>query len=227
MGRRSVQACLGVVGVMVVLSLAATSGQRSLWVTPPAGDESTEVVGGSSETDPGSAPQSREPVSGRSWGDPIAVAVVVAGVLLALWVRPSAPRHEPTERRVRPGRWGRRRPLPLVAESETGLTVDAHAARATLASGNARNAIVACWMQVERDAAVAGLPRDPSETSAEYSERVVAQFSVDPGPVRELAALYREARFSRHDLDESPRDRAAAALEQVVGSLERSGRMAT
>ncbi len=227
MGRRSVQGCLVLVGVMTVLILAATSAHRSLWVTPPNGDDTTEVGEASSGAESGPTSQGDEPVNGRSWGDPIVVAVLVVGAAFVLWVRPTAPRYEPTERLLRFGRWSRRTPLPLVAETETGLTVDAHAARAALAHGSARNAIVACWMQVERDAAAAGLPRDPSETSAEYSERVVAQFSVDPGPVQELAVLYREARFSQHDLDESRRDRAAAALEQVVGSLSRSSRVET
>jgi hypothetical protein len=40
-----------------------------------------------------------------------------------------------------------------VAERE--LAVDVEAARVALAAGSPRNAIVACWMQLERDAAAA------------------------------------------------------------------------
>ena len=47
--------------------------------------------------------------------------------------------------------------LPEVPERE--LAVDVDAARVALAGGSPRNAIVACWMQLERDAAAAGLPR--------------------------------------------------------------------
>jgi hypothetical protein len=77
-------------------------------------------------------------------------------------------------------------------------------------------------MQLEHDAAAAGLPRDAAETSAEYVERVVAASSVDPAPIRELAALYREARFSRHELSDDHRTRALAALNRVEAVLRSS-----
>ena len=109
--------------------------------------------------------------------------------------------------------------LPEVRERE--LTVDVDSARAALSGGTPRNAIVACWMQLERDAAAAGLPRAAAETSAEYVERVVAASSVDPAPIRELAALYREARFSRHELSDDHRTRALAALNRVEAVLKR------
>jgi hypothetical protein len=74
-------------------------------------------------------------------------------------------------------------------------------------------------MQLERDAAEAGLARLESETSAEYVERVVEGSSVDPGPIRELSALFREARFSDHALDEGHRQRAVDALGRVEAAL--------
>ena len=110
--------------------------------------------------------------------------------------------------------------LPEVPERE--LAVDVESARVALAGGSPRNAIVACWMQLERDAAAAGLPREAAETSAEYVERVVAASSVDPAPIRELAALYREARFSRHELRDDHRTRALAALNRVEAVLRPS-----
>lgn len=127
----------------------------------------------------------------------------------------------------RPGRRGVRErslrqvtALPEVPERE--LAVDVEAARVALVGGSPRNAIVACWMQLERDAAAAGLPREAAETSAEYVERVVAASSVDPAPIRELAVLYREARFSRHELRDDHRTRALAALNRVEAVLRSS-----
>jgi len=105
------------------------------------------------------------------------------------------------------------------------VEVDLAAARAALAEGSPRNAIVACWMQLERDAAAAGLSRVSSETSAEYVARVVASSSVDAGPIGELAALYREARFSRHDVSDEHRARALASLERVAVALRASTRV--
>jgi hypothetical protein len=77
-------------------------------------------------------------------------------------------------------------------------------------------------MQLERDAGAAGLSRNAAETSAEYVERVVTASSVDPAPIRELAALYREARFSDHELSDDHRTRALAALNRVEAVLRRT-----
>ena len=73
-----------------------------------------------------------------------------------------------------------------------------------LETGEPRNAIVAAWLGLETSAAATGLPRLPAETSTEYTERVIGVWPVDSARLGDLAALYREARFSVHDLGESP-----------------------
>ena len=152
------------------------------------------------------------------WLQIIGIIAVLAAVLMARRVGWTLERV-----RERVGRRGRRgwlsSVLPVVEVHP--LEVDVETARATLADGAPRNAIVACWMQLERDAAAAGLPRRPAETSMEYVERVVGASSVDPAPIADLAALYREARYSRHELDDGHRRRAAAALDRVAAALER------
>jgi hypothetical protein len=65
----------------------------------------------------------------------------------------------------------------------------------------------------------AGLPRHVAETSAEFTTRVLASYSLDPSPVNELAALYREARFSVHPMEQADRDRALIALRHVHAAL--------
>jgi len=104
--------------------------------------------------------------------------------------------------------------------SEQQLHVDADAASEVLTQGAPRNAIVACWMQLERDATDSGWPRIATETSSEYVERVIAAASIDRVPIEELAALYREARFSRHDITDAHRSSAAMALARVVAVLD-------
>jgi hypothetical protein len=108
-------------------------------------------------------------------------------------------------------------PLPEV--DEQGPRIDLASARAALVAGSPRNAIVACWMQLEREASDAGLARLAPETPTEYVERVIASTSVDPAPIGELAALYREARFSDHDLPDDHRARALVALDRVEAAL--------
>lgn len=92
---------------------------------------------------------------------------------------------------------------------------------AALAERDPRNAVVACWVAVEDAAERGGIDRDHAETSAEFTQRVLTRWSVDPGTIAELAALYREARFSRHPVTEQQRDRALAAVEQVNTQLVR------
>lgn len=90
-----------------------------------------------------------------------------------------------------------------------------------LESGEPRNAIVAAWLGLETTAAATGLPRLPAETSSEYTERVIGVWPVDSDRLGDLAALYREARFSVHELGESHRDRALTDLRVLITDLER------
>lgn len=89
-----------------------------------------------------------------------------------------------------------------------------------LETGEPRNAIVAAWLGLEGSAAATGLPRLPAETSSEYTQRVIRVWAVDSDRLADLAALYREARFSVHALGESHRRRAIADLAAVLTDLE-------
>ena len=90
-----------------------------------------------------------------------------------------------------------------------------------LESGEPRNAIVAAWLDLEGSAAATGLPRQAAETSTEYTERVITVWAVDRERLADLAALYREARFSVHPLGEGHRARAIGDLRILIADLER------
>ncbi|MCU1358830.1 MAG: hypothetical protein JWN99_119 [Ilumatobacteraceae bacterium] len=107
--------------------------------------------------------------------------------------------------------------LPEVAPPD--IVLDREAQLQALAHGTPRNAIVACWLRVEEDVASAGWPRHVAETSAEFTSRVLASSSLDAVPVNQLAALYREARFSQHPMDQPDRDLALTALRQIHAAL--------
>src|SRR6476469_9226755 len=98
-------------------------------------------------------------------------------------------------------------PVPDVQEA---LTATASAQLAGLAEGSPRNAIVACWVALEE-----------TETAAEFTARVIEAHAVDPRAIAALSALFREARFSAHDLGEDARVRAAAALTTLHEDLSR------
>lgn len=107
------------------------------------------------------------------------------------------------------------------------LLRSAGARMALLESGEPRNAIVAAWLDLELAAAAGGLPRHPSETSTEYTTRVIGSWDVDQRRLTDLAALYREARFSLHQLGEAERRRAMDDLGALHDDLERAARTPT
>jgi len=109
--------------------------------------------------------------------------------------------------------------LPQVEAVAEALTQDADAQLAAMAEGSARNAIVRCWLRLEEVIAQAGFPRNPWETSAEFTVRILKRLDLDPRAIGALSRLYGEARFSEHELDESARTAARAALEQLHSDL--------
>jgi hypothetical protein len=91
-----------------------------------------------------------------------------------------------------------------------------------LARGTAGNAVVAAWVALEDAVRSAGVRQDDSRTAAELVTTVLRSYSVDRGSLDTLAALYREARFSRHPIGEDMRATARDALQRVQVDLRRA-----
>ena len=144
----------------------------------------------------------------------VLTAVIVLGllirILVALWRRPHITLHED--------------PTFEIPDVPVELLRSAEQRESMLRIGTPRNAIVAAWLDLETTVAATGLPRDPAETSTEFTERVIGTWDIDRLRLGDLAALYREARFSVHELDESHRERALRDLETLHADL---GRVAT
>lgn len=114
----------------------------------------------------------------------------------------------------------RRQPEDDLGDLDAAIAATGESAQLRAATeGDARNAIVACWVALEDAAENAGMVRNASETSQEFTERVLAHWDVDRSTIAGLAALYRRARFSRLDLDAQDRDRALASLERVHAAI--------
>jgi hypothetical protein len=108
----------------------------------------------------------------------------------------------------------------VVSAEQLAEAVDA--GLGSVSAGTPSNAIVACWLALERAAASAGVPRRETETPTELTVRVLAAAEDVSQPLLErLAELYREARFSQHDLPESARDEAREALTVLRRQLVR------
>jgi hypothetical protein len=91
-----------------------------------------------------------------------------------------------------------------------------------LDQGGPGEGVVASWVRLERAAANAGTHRAAPDTPSELAGRLIDRHGVSSTPLLRLADLYREARFSRHQLPESARTEARAILERLRDELEAS-----
>lgn len=106
-------------------------------------------------------------------------------------------------------------PEPLVEEIRRGADEQFE----LLLGGLPRNAIVACWDRFEEHAERVNAARKPWETSSEFTLRLLDAVTADSAAVARLEALYREARFSAHEIDEARREAAVEALRAIHASL--------
>ncbi|ADB30526.1 hypothetical protein Kfla_1425 [Kribbella flavida DSM 17836] len=115
--------------------------------------------------------------------------------------------------------WERVKVDRLAEAVETGL--------ASVESGTASDAVIACWVALEEAAASAGVAREPSETPAEFTVRVLGVGGISEPELLRLAELYREARYSTHGSSEDARAQARAALlrlrDELAAAMARDG----
>jgi hypothetical protein len=81
------------------------------------------------------------------------------------------------------------------------------------------DAIVACWLRLERLAATYGVARNPADTPTDLVVRLLGARDVRRETLVRLAGLYERARYSPTPLDESARTEARAALHAVEAEL--------
>jgi hypothetical protein len=145
------------------------------------------------------------------WIGTAALVSIAVALLVLLW-RSRPTRRERESEELEPGMSF----LPDVAEV---VIDDAEAQLSALREGSPRNAIVACWMRLEQSIERAGLAIHPSDTSTELVIRALSHYPLDRPAINRLAALYREARFSRHDITEPMRAAALDALTRLHQGL--------
>jgi Domain of unknown function (DUF4129) len=86
-----------------------------------------------------------------------------------------------------------------------------------------REAIIACYAAMENALANApGAAPQESDTPSEVLARAVEHRAVHPGSATELVALFAEARFSTHVMNEGHRESAERALRLVLDELRSS-----
>ncbi|MEV3853593.1 DUF4129 domain-containing protein [Streptomyces sp. NPDC050095] len=91
--------------------------------------------------------------------------------------------------------------------------------RALPDGADARAAVIACYAAMEEALAASGVDRRASDSPADLLARATrAGLAAGPAAPR-LTALFREARYSSHPMDDSRRAAAAAALEEIAAQL--------
>lgn len=153
---------------------------------------------------PGGAPGVHIPLGPVLYA--LLIAAIIAAVVVSIW-------------------WAtrlRRPAAPLVIEdvNTEELREAVNQGRAALAGiDDARAAIIACYVAMERRLAERGTARGAADTPDEFLARAVASGTVSGGAAGRLTALFYEARFSTHPLGAGQRDAASAALDELAGEL--------
>jgi hypothetical protein len=134
------------------------------------------------------------------------VVVLLAAVVISIW-------------------WSsrlRRPAAPMVIEDlgAEELREAVESGRAALAEiSDARAAIIACYVAMERSLADRGTSRGAADTPDELLAKAVAAGTVRGPAASTLTALFYEARFSTHPVAAGQRAAASAALNQLADEL--------
>ncbi len=184
----------------------------------PSPEPSLDVPAGA-QPPPG---QGAEPFAVPAWlahvGTGLLLVAAAAGIVaLGFAIVRALPRLTRTAPEPQP----RLDPLDDLPPGALDLAAGSPHRRRLLQEGTAAEGIVACWLALEVAVAGLGMGRDPALTSTEYTERVLASWPLDDTAIAGLADLYREARYSRHPMDEQARAHAQAYLDRLDADLER------
>lgn len=221
----------GALLVVLLVTWAASIGPSEvLRGTGPTPSTPTVSV---TQSAPAAAPGSQKPPppqpNNKDLLHVVAIVLNIATAVLAVVLLVQLVRWARRARRIHRLRLARRAALgddefeviePGVAVARE-LLADADAQRDLLTDGTPRNAVVSCWCRFETSAAAAGLERQPWETSSEFTLRVLDLVEADTVAVSRLGGLYREARFSEHELTEDDRAEALAALDEIHRTIHR------
>lgn len=151
----------------------------------------------------------------------IGLGVVVAAVIVAilLWrigltaVRTARARRHPAGTTVvdEPVRIGRTQAVAAAVAAGLADLADLDA--------DPRRAVIACWVRLEAVAAAVGTARHAGDTATDLVSRLLDDHRVSAAVLDGLAAVYRQARYATHVIDEEMRAAAVGALERLRGEL--------
>jgi hypothetical protein len=153
------------------------------------------------------------------WIGTAAVVVLVIAGLVVVALAAFAVVRDQQRRRSR--RRGLRAPQRAEARTQEDLVAALDAGLEELSDGDRdpRRAVIACWVRLEQAAATAGTPRHAGDSPTDLVGRLLAEQQVDAAVLAAFAAVYREARYATHAVDDRMRGQARSALERLRADL--------
>lgn len=218
---------LAVVALLAAAFAAAALAEPQLDVrplTPPTATGDPDGAGSRTPSEPPPATDEGEPRQAvftvPGWVETVLgllcglVALLIVGVLIFFALRDSI------QARGRPIDTDRGAPKPVSHAAEVAAALDAGLDQLARAGSDPRSAVIGCWVRLEEAAAAAGTARQPSDAPGDYVLRLLDGHQISRSVLDRLAAVYRAARYSSGDVDESMRADAVAALQRLRTELD-------
>ncbi len=217
----------GLLVALAVTAVVATPGVKSLPI--PRIWESQAVASHAAAERSAGIAQPTPPKAQQAWHAPhwltvlisvgctllgIAVLALLAWQLIKMWLETRAAKLA----RLAPAGSA----LAATRREAVIAAVDASIAELASEDGDARSAVIACWVRLEEVAAVAGTRREPGDTPANLVDRLLRSHQVSAEVLYSLAELYREARYSTRLIESSMRLTARIAFGQLREELAQS-----
>jgi hypothetical protein len=210
-----------VLGLLFLAALAAARSQPQLERISPDAEPTADAppllppaaeATAAGQTPPGAA----EPATGLpDWvGTAALVVLTVAGLVLIALVVWAIIRDQARRRARRATGWIPVREEPNTAE-DLVAALDAGLEELSDTDRDPRRAVIACWVRLEQAAAAAGTARLPGDSPTDLVGRLLREQRVDAGVLAALLAVYREARYATHTVDDRMRAQAVSALQRL------------
>jgi hypothetical protein len=208
--------------LLFVTSLAATRSQPQLDQIKPDATATTPppLLPTSVPSAQRAGAQADTPSEGLpDWVGTIALVLLCVVGLIVLGIVVFALMREQAKRRAkRKGKLTRKQTQPRTAD-ELVAALDAGLEELSDADRDPRRAVIACWVRLEQAAAAAGTPRHPGDTPTDLVGRLLAEQQVDSRVLAALLAVYRQARYATHTVDDQMRRQAVDALQRLRADL--------
>lgn len=149
----------------------------------------------------------------------VAVVVALAGWLAWMLVRNADPKRK-ARLFVEP-----QQPTPMAQADGADViaAVDAGLVELSDTDADPRRAVIACWVRLERAAAAAGTPRSIGDSPTDLVTRLLLGHRISRPTLEGLAAVYLEARYATHPVDERSRRAALDSLRELRAELALRG----